>query len=355
MKIIDRYIARAVIGGALVSLSVFAALFIFIGFVGELAYIGTYHYGLTEAIWYVLLSTPQTVYELSPSAILLGGLISLGSMAGHSELVAMRAAGITIVRLIRSVLQAGLVLVIAIIILGELIVPYTTSEASLVRAIALEKKVLAGGGDGIWAKTGNSYVNVKTVLPGRQLQDISVYELNNERELSKSTFAKLANYEQGQWQLYDVIHTEFVGEKVRASANHVETWEKLLEPDLFDVLRLKPGDMSATRLYQYSAYMESNNLDAKNYRLAFWIKIFTPITCLAMLVIAMPLVLSTTPRSGGIGQRIVIGLLVGVAFYVLNRSINYLGIVYGMAPLVSAVLPLLFVITASVLLLRRIR
>ena len=106
--LIDRYIARAVISGAFFSVLVFAALFIFIDFVGELEHVGTHNYGVTQALWYVTLSTPERMYELSPSAILLGVLISLGSMAANSELVAMRAAGITIVRIIRSVLQAGL-------------------------------------------------------------------------------------------------------------------------------------------------------------------------------------------------------------------------------------------------------
>ena len=125
-------------------------------------------------------------------------------------------------------------------------------------------------------------------------------------------------------------------------------------PELFDVLQMKPTNMSAQRLYQYSEYIEKNDLDASSYQLAFWVKVFTPLTCLAMLLIAMPIVLTTTPRSGGAGQRIMVGLLLGVGYFVLNRAINHLGIVYGVMPFLSAFLPLLLVVSLSIVMLRRI-
>ena len=195
--LIDRYIARAVISGALASLSIFAALFIFIDFIAELDSVGKYHYGLTQALWFVVLSTPERLYELSPSAILLGGLISLGAMAANSELVAMRAAGITITRIIRSVLQAGLPLVIVVVFLGEVVAPKTTPAANAMRAVALEKNVLSGNNNNIWAKDGNRYINVKEILPNMRLKDVAIYQIDSDRQLTKSTFARQANYIEG--------------------------------------------------------------------------------------------------------------------------------------------------------------
>lgn len=354
MTLLDRYIARVVITGGLVSIIVFSALFIFIDFIGELEYVGTHQYGATQALWYVMLSTPQRIYELSPSAILLGGLVSLGTLASHSELIAMRAAGITLTRFIRSVLQAGMVMACFVVIIGEFVVPNTTAAANALRSVALEKKVLAGGKAGFWAKDGNRYISVKQVLPNMQLNDIDIYQMNDERELVKSSHARSASYADGRWQLVDVRHSEFLSAEIRTSSSQVESWEKLLEPDLFDVLRLKPVNMSARNLYQYSDYMKANNLDASNYQLAFWMKVFTPLICLAMLMIAMPLVLSTSPRSGGIGYSIIIGLLLGIGFFVINRAINHIGIVYGLMPVLSAALPLMIVVGLSVFLLRRI-
>ena len=352
--LIDRYIARAVISGALASLSIFAALFIFIDFVAELDSVGKYNYGLTQALWFVVLSAPQRLYELSPSAILLGGLISLGAMAANSELVAMRAAGVTITRIIRSVLQAGLPLVLVVVFLGEVVAPKATPAANAMRAVALEKNILSGSHNDIWAKDGNRYIYVKELMPNMRLKDVAIYQIGSNRQLIKSTFAKQAIFIDGKWRLDHVKHSEFSKGGVKTSLNAVETWDKLIVPELFDVLQMKPTNMSAERLYQYSEYIEKNDLDASSYQLAFWVKVFTPLTCLAMLLIAMPIVLTTTPRSGGAGQRIMVGLLLGVGYFVLNRAINHLGIVYGVMPFLSAFLPLLLVVSLSIVMLRRI-
>lgn len=119
--IVDRYIARSIIAGTLGALLVFMALFIFIDFVRQLDHIGTKDFGLTEAIMFVLLGLPKRLYELAPSIILLGGLISMGAMATHSELVVMRSSGITVARIIRSVLQTGLVLAVLVGLMGSLL------------------------------------------------------------------------------------------------------------------------------------------------------------------------------------------------------------------------------------------
>jgi len=352
--LLDRYIAGAVIKGALASLSIFAALFVFIDFVAELDSVGNHHYGLMQALWFVILSTPQRLYELSPSAILLGGLISLGAMAANSELVAMRAAGITIGRIIRSVIQAGIPLVIVVVILGEFIAPRTTPAANALRAVSLEKNVLADSRNGVWAKDGSRYISVKEVLPNMRLKGVTIYQLGDDRRLKKSTFASQAGFVDGKWRLSNVKHSEFDNGEVKTSSSDTETWESLIEPELFDVLRMKPVNMSAEKLHQYSAYIEENDLDASSYQLAFWVKIFTPLTCLAMLLIAMPIVLTTTPRSGGTGQRIIIGLLLGIGYFIVNRAVNHLGIVYGMLPFLSAFIPLLLVVSISIYMLRRI-
>jgi lipopolysaccharide export system permease protein len=112
--------------------------------------------------------------------------------------------------------------------------------------------------------------------------------------------------------------------------------------------------MSAAELLTYSLYLQENNLDTGEYLLSFWIKVFTPFTCLAMLLIAMPIVFATSPRSGGAGQRIMLAVLIGIIYFVVNRSINHLGLALNIAPLLSASLPLLLVIVISFYFMRRV-
>jgi lipopolysaccharide export system permease protein len=187
------------------------------------------------------------------------------------------------------------------------------------------------------------------------LKGISVFELDTGRQLIRSTYARSAYYDGDHWVLKGVKHSEISKQGVRASKSRREEWPTLIKTELFDVLRLEPEDMSAFDLMQYSDYLEENGLDAVPYKLAFWVKIFLPFTCLVMLLVAMPLVFNTTARSGGTGQRVVVGLMLGIAFFVFNRAVNSLGVVYGLSPALSAVVPLVVVASAALVLIRRIR
>jgi len=353
--IIDRYIAGSIIKGTAGALFVFTALFLFIDFVRQLEHIGTKDFGLMEATSFVLLGMPKKLYELAPSIILLGGLISMGSMASNSELVVMRSSGITVARIVRSVLQTGLILAVLVGLMGEFVVPYATNMSIKIRAAAMDEQVMLGGKHGLWARDGNRYFNAKAVMPNMQLQNLSIYELDENRKLKRSSRAQSASFQNGYWLLKNVSHSDISETGIKTYKNDSEEWSHLIKTDLFDVLRLEPEDMSVRSLMQYSDYLEENELDAAVYQLAFWVKLFTPLACLIMLLIAIPMVFSATPRSGGTGQRVIIGLLLGILFFIFNRAINHLGVVYGLVPVFSASMPLIFVTFITVFMIRRIR
>ncbi len=355
--ILDRYIARAIVGGTMLSLFVFGSLFAFISFVSELQHVGMNNYGALHALIYVLLNLPQLLYQVFPSAMLLGGLLSLGGLASTSELVVMRAAGISISRITLSVLKAGFFLIVIVVLLGEFLAPETISMAKTMRAEALEGRVLTGDRRGLWSKYGENFIYIGTIRPDVQLQDVIVYELDENHRLKKTTHSGQAYFDSANdvWRLQDVTNSEISRERVRSTQNAAETWPAMVSTSLFNVLNLEPEDMSATELWQYGRYLDENELQSDSFWLAFWVKLFTPLTSVGMLMIAVPLVLTSTARTGGTGQRILLGVMIGVAFYVLNRVVNQMGIIYGITPVVSAGLPSLLVIAISLALIRRMR
>ena len=353
--IIDRYIARAILAGTFMSLFVFGALFAFIAFVAELQSVGMNNYGVLQAMLYVLLNLPLLLYQVFPSAMLLGGLLSLGALASTSELIVMRAAGISIMRITSAVLKAGVLLIVVVVVLGEFVAPEAIAMAKTMRAEALEGRVLTRDRTGLWSKYGNNFVYIGTVLPDVQLRDVVIYELDDEQRLKKTSFAEQAHYEGELWHLKRVTNSVIDKDRVTSTFNETETWPAMVSTDLFNVLNLEPEDMSASELWGYSLYLDENELDSDAFWLAFWVKVFTPLTSVGMLMIAIPLVLTSSSRSGGTGQRIMIGVLIGVAFYVLNRVVNQMGIIYGVTPILSAGLPSILVILISMTLIRRLR
>ena len=123
MSILDRYIFRTVAGATFVALLVLLLLESFLGLLVELEDVGKHNYHFAEIIQYLLLIQPQRLYELFPMALLVGGFLGMGALASSSELIVMRAAGVSLARLTRSALQAGFLLSLVVLAIGEFVAP----------------------------------------------------------------------------------------------------------------------------------------------------------------------------------------------------------------------------------------
>ncbi len=355
MRILDGYIARVVVIGAVTALLGLAALDTFLALMRELEYVGTGKYGYSEVVIYVLLTMPGRVYELFPAAVLVGGLMSMGALAGGSELVAMRAAGVSIKRIVAAAAQAGLGLMLALILIGEFVVPVTEQYAQEFRWQKQNMQVAQSAKGGFWAREGRQYINVRKVYPDLMLSKLTIYELTESGDMASITLAKSAAMQQnGRWELRGVRRTLFAGSAVMREAAELEYRDTLLDPALLNVLSLRPESMSIRDLYQYAEYLLTNKLDASVYRLAFWLKITTPLSCVVMMLVVMPFVFGSL-RSVNAGQLLVIGILLGLGFYILLQVASRVGQIYAVPPFLSATFPILFFTVIGLFGLRKIR
>jgi lipopolysaccharide export system permease protein len=354
MKLLDRYVAREVILSTLLALTVLVGMSAFFELVGELDDIGKHDYGALQAIQYALLSIPTYTYELLPTAALLGTLLGLGGLAANSELIVMRASGVSVWRIVWAVTQVGGVLIALGFFVGEVVAPLTKHYAESERAIAKSEHVSLKGRDGIWARDGLNYINIRRVLPEGRLEGISIYEFDEAHRLRTATYAEGASYLQERWLLEGVrqslIHED--GVEVR-SRDQVE-WGSLINPDLLDVVAVRPEDLPTWNLRKYINYLRDNGLSSERYELALWIKVISPLSSVVMLLLALPFVFGPL-RSVGAGQRVLVGILVGVGVYLLNKTVSRMGQVYDFNPFLSAALPTLLFLGIALLALRRVR
>lgn len=354
MNILDRYIARVIVTGAAAALLVLCALDTFIALMRELEYVGTGAYGYSEAVIYILLSLPGKIYELFPAAVLVGSLMSMGALANGSELVAMRAAGVSVSRIVTAAAQAGLGLMLALILIGEFVVPVSEQYGQEFRWQKQNMQVAQSGKRGFWAREGRSYINVETVYPDLQLSNLSIYEVNEDGDLASITVADSAMRKDGLWELRGMRRTLFSADTITGEVGQVEYREGLLDPALLNVLSVKPETMSIRDLHKYAEYLLYNKLDAAPYWLAFWLKITTPLSCVVMMLVVMPFVFGSL-RSINAGQLLVIGILLGLGFYILLQVASRIGQIYQLPPFLSAVFPVLFFTVIGLFGLRKIR
>lgn len=338
MKMIDRYIAGVVVTGTLIALLVLVGLDMFFSVIDEIDDIGKGSYTFSVMLQSVLLTSPQSVYELFPMAALLGGVVGLGALASNNELLAMRASGLSVWRIVRSVLQSGLLMLVIAVIIGEVVAPVAERYGQNLRAITTEHGVSFLGSRGLWVRDENRYINASKVLARDQLADLTVYEFDANRQLLTATSAAQADFRDGQWFLKDVQQSTFDDRGAAVTHSEFAVWSSLLTPDLLGIVQLKPNIMSAAEIDQLVDYLDENGLDTEAYRYAFWGRFMTPLSSLVMLFISVPFVFGGL-RTVGAGQRIFIGMLVGFGFYIFSQLASQMGQVYGLHPLPTLLVP----------------
>lgn len=337
--LLSRYVARSVIGGALLVLAVLIALDTLFAFFGELDDLGRGDYDIWTAALYVLLTIPARIYELFPAAVAVGGVLGLGTLAANSELVVMRAAGISINRIIVMVMQGGLVLMAIIVAVGEGIAPSSQHRAENLRAAAISGQGAAVSDRGLWVRDGERFINVGEVLPGRVLRDVEIYSFEGTR-LSTAQHAESAVHVDNRWRMQELRRTR-LDDGVLATERIAEMQrEQLVRPELFQLLTISPESLPIWQLHRYVEYLRANRLESDRFALAFWKKIETPLSTLVMLLLALPIIFGSL-RSAGAGQRVFIGSLIGIGYYLVAELFSHIGIVYGLAPLQAALAPVL--------------
>jgi len=350
-SIIDMYLARTLLGTTFISLSVLIGLSGLIKFIDQLRHVGRGSYDLTVAGVYVLLSLPREIELFFPMATLLGGLIGLGILASSSELTVMQASGMSRLQIIQSAMKTALIMVLFVMGLGEWVAPISETKAKEIRAQAISGGNLFPSDRLTWAKDGDKFVSIGEVVNKNQLRDITVYSFTDNLTLQHITTAKNAFFENGSWQLQQVGNTR-IGEQIDSRQIDTTNWLSTLTPDKLGVAIVKPEALSIQGLLGYIQYMENNSQDANRYHLALWRKILQPISIGVMLLLALSFIFGPL-RSVTTGARIIMGVLTGFGFFVVNEVFGPLSMVYNLPPVFGALLPSLLVAFVALQLLKR--
>jgi lipopolysaccharide export system permease protein len=353
LRILDRYIAGSVIGGTLLALAVLLPLLGFFLLADEMDQIGERDYQFFDALVFVTLTMPRYGYELFPIATLIGAVVGLGSLASGSELVAMRAAGVSIGRLVLAALKGGVPLALAAILIGEGLAPYAQQEGQQRRSEALTGQVMQHTASGFWARDGNTFVNIREILSGSNLRDISIYEVGPGRTLTLASHAAEARYADGQWTLESIARSRLSLDGVQVEQIERARWDSLLSPRLLEVVVIEPQALPIWDLYHYVRFMANTDQDGRNYEIALWSKLVQPALILTMILVAIPILLGSA-RTTSMGTQIVFAIFAGIAFYLLSRTLVHFSLLFDLSPMIAATLPPTLFAAGALWLLRRV-
>ena len=354
LKIIDRYLWVSTLQGLLIAWLALVLLDVFFAFISEAEKTNAL-YTTIQATVYLIYTLPARFYEFFPNAALIGTLLGLGNLAANSEFIAMRAAGLSISKIIFSVVKLGLILAALLFALGEWVVPNTDLQARNFKAQLKNKNIVLTGGAGLWVKEKNSIINIGQVISNKELSDVSIYTFKTDHSgLESLTEIEKANANESGWNFQQVTTTTFQKLGVKKSSDSSATSINFVDPNILDSATVDPNQLSSSALTRIINYQRANDIKTDKYELIYWKRFSVPLSAIVMLILAMPFLFGSN-RGGGAGQRVFIGIVVGIVFYLANRSVNELGIVYGFSPIMSAFLPSALFFMIGLLALNRIR
>lgn len=351
MRKITGYISRTVFNAIVLTLIVFLSLDFVFGFIDELRKLGG-NYDAQEALYYMLLTMPRRLYGLIPYSCLIGSLVGLGMLANSSELVVVRAAGVSVKRICWMVLRPALVFILLAVVLGEFFAPYTEQLADSRRVYLKYNWVKTT--KNMWNREGNEYMHVNAVLPSGVVYGLTRYQFDDAHHLQVASFSKQAIYQDGYWEEEEVRVSRIAEDGIVNETLPSRRWDTALTPKLLNILVMEPGDMSMTNLSYYANYLAKQNLNSSNYALAFWQKSLQPLATASLVLIAISFIFGPL-RSVTMGQRIFTGVVFGVVFQLMQKLMGPASLVFGFSPAVAVSIPICICLLVGVFLLSRAR
>ncbi len=350
MKTIRRLIYSEVLKAvAFVTLG-FLSLFFFFDFVDELQSIGrpdSLGYGAPQALLYVALLVPSHLYELLPITVLIGTIFVMARLAQSSEYTILRTSGLGPWRALRTLLLLGAAFVVLTFAIGDYVAPASDRTAQLLKS-RFQGDITAGGNTGAWLKEKQgdmSYaVNVGALDRRGQLKDVHIFEFDAKGFFSAQITAATARAGRGHWTLAGVERQEYGANKGSDKARIVTTmlptldWTTTLTNEMVSVALLRPDRMRTLDLFDYIRHLEANGQTAQRYEIQFWRKVFYPLSCLVMIVLALPFAYLHF-RQAGITAYVFGGVLIGISFFLLNNVFGYLGNLSNWSPWMTSAAP----------------
>ena len=354
MNLLSKYLLRTILTSTAMVLCVLLALAAMFEFIGNLDDVEG-DFGIPQALAFAALRLPQIAFEMLPMAALIGALLGLGGLASSSELVVMRTAGISVPKLARMVGVSGIVLLVVTGLIGEFIAPPFDYFARNMRNEARATQPGRRDGNPAWVKDGSVILHLERINSEFEFGSVYLFRFNPDQSLRSIARAENSGIDDNdQWILENFRETRFQddGVQVVSSSLAVESFD--LDSSLLGVTLVKPVSLSARGLMGYINYLQKNELSAERYETELWSRIATTVTVSIMPVLALAFVFGSL-RSAGAGSRLMIGVMIGLGYFLASETLANSGQVFDLNPAIVSWIPTAVLLVITVVALSRVR
>ncbi|MBV1879877.1 MAG: LPS export ABC transporter permease LptG [Pseudomonadales bacterium] len=315
-------------------------------------------YTMVNVAVFVLLSMPRMFYELVPYSALIGCLAGLGILANNSELLVMRAAGVSTWNISWNAMKPALILVLVGLYVGEYILPQVEKTARISKEKALSGNNTIVSTNGFWYREDNVYMHFDSVGQGGVIEGISHYYFDQAHNLKRSLYATRGVFHdvrenEQYWLLENVVLTDIGAETTQSAELTSWRWDTRLVPGLLNAeILVQPDKMSIGELNAKISYMDAQGLNSAKFQLGYWRKVLQPLATIGLVFMAISFVFGPL-REATMGMRVVSGLVAGIIFKFVLDLLSPASMVFGFAPMIAVLVPILICFLLGYILFRR--
>ena len=334
---LTRYISIVTMGTTLIVLATITTLFIIFNFITQVGDIGKPGHSLMDVIITILLQMPENINLILPMAGLLGTLMGLGILANSSELTAMRAAGLSITQIGYGVISTAMIITLLGGFLGAYLAPKLSYLATLQRKDSKNNPTFLRTDQATWIKVGDDFISIDKIIFATKIQGITRYHVEKD-QLKTITKVKNAHFSDGAWALSGVSTNHISRQGVSRTQQKQSSWKELITPKTLTLVVSELNSLTLSGLISYIQYRHNNGLSTTRYELQLWKMLFNPLSIFILMTLAIPFVFGPL-RSSNKSLRLVVGVLIGFAFYIINQFFGPFALINNVPPFLGAALP----------------
>lgn len=356
MKILDRYIVKTLLFYTLGVMGVWIGIYGLFNFIDEIKFIGQYNYTTLSAIIYVVADLPAVIYSHSSVIILLGCLLGMGHLAASSQLIVIRGCGVSIMQISKKAVNAALMFIFVVILLGEFAAPLSVQYAESFKAEAMGQKTAAMSQAGFWLKDDNTIIHVGKNFDGQVFGDVTLIQLGKTNQLDAIFHTDKALFDGNDLNFEKTKHYQFDQSdqftKIQSKDMQKYNAKVSFDQTLIEALEKAPNELSSWELYKHIDFLKDNNLTSDTFEVELYKRLVKPITLVAMLLLSMLFIFGSL-RDSSLGKKIFLGVIIALFFELSSRIGGAVSLRFEYDPLLSASVPSLLVLVVALFLLKR--
>ena len=326
------YMFKKYLLGFLLTVNILICINLLIIFLSELKNLGVNEYTLFTIAQYTLFLIPQNFLDIFPYALLIGSMIAFGSMAYHSEILAINSNGIGVRKTIFIIMLQTFLLASVFTYIGNYISPDFSIHAQEIKNKALNKNII---NQEIWFKGKDYIINAKRMITDKHLEKIEIININN-GSINSILNAEVATYDT-DWILNGIRIIDISSNQIINKQTYNISSDNFIPSQILKSKFNKKRHQSIESLYENIIYYNESGIYYEEHKAMFWQKILLPISCCIIVFIGIPF-LFTKIRSTNQSQKIIFGIVFGVTYFVISSIIINISLILNIPALISVLI-----------------